>query len=59
MDTGKLQWFVQWNPNYRGWEVMLGGFRDSWYVNKYLAEQRRDYLNKEENNQEEESKWAE
>ena len=47
MDTGKLQWFVQWNSSYRGWEVMLGGFRDSWYKNKYLAEQRRDFLNRE------------
>jgi hypothetical protein len=48
----KLRWFVQWNKEYRGWEVMLGGFRDSWYTRKGLAIDRRDELNDLEDNDE-------
>lgn len=47
MGAGELRWFVQWNPVERWYEVMLGGFRDSWYTDRYLAEQRRDELNNE------------
>ena len=43
-----LRWFVQWSKEYKGWEVMLGEFRDSYYTDKYLAEERRDELNKED-----------
>ena len=48
MTCETLKWFVQWTPDYTGWEVMLGGFRDSLYKNIYKAKQRRDYLNEHE-----------
>ena len=51
------KWFVKLNPSDpkdfmyvagRPYGVYLGDFRDSPHENKYLAEQRRDYLNNQE-----------
>lgn len=47
--NGKLKWYVVWCPRLRGWAVKLGEFQDSWETSKYLAEQRRDHLNRSSN----------
>jgi hypothetical protein len=40
-----MKWFVVWYPEMHGWAVMKGDFRDSWFIQKHLAIQRRDALN--------------
>ncbi len=50
MDSTKLKWFVKLDDKYMKvegfpWGVWKGGFRDSIHECKYLAEQRRDFLN--------------
>ena len=44
----ELKWFVRWSNYYKGWEVMNGNFRDSWYESQSLAKKRRDELNNPE-----------
>lgn len=46
--TDKLKWFVIWYPEMKGWSVMKGGFRDSWYPLKHQASHQRDKLNKQD-----------
>jgi len=41
----KLKWYVTWYPECNGWAVMKGDFRDSWYRQKYEAEQWAAFLN--------------
>lgn len=51
MSESKLKWYVKFDSNgmkVEGfpWSVWKGGFRDSTHECKYFAEQRRAYLNK-------------
>jgi len=48
MSEDKLKWFVIWNPEFKGWSVMKGGFRDSSYKSEHLAKNRRDELNNDD-----------
>ena len=44
MENSNLKWYVVYYTEVKGWAVMQGDFRDSWFKHKYEAEARCEYL---------------